>query len=650
MAASSGTSPAMLAIMLVLLACIPAAYYIGSTANQTVDGPRNAVLGNTRQSKTQIPSALGRPKPSVPKAPSGETPSAAKTITVAPKQQVPLVEPSLDSKVEPSSLHLPSATTFWPHIAVPQRNTPTGEAQEEIDPHVEEPSSIFDTMPGDLVPDLSDVPTGCKWLNVVDLPGDKLGATVHCRGIGGNRSCMYENMFYGNQDFFTIQLGKPLPPLDQLKVNTKGKFGSQTWVPKREFAGNAAEARKRIQSKDGRIIVCPHTTLHFGTMFSNNPGHGLWDGLYPAFLAAIRFGYAATPLRLVPTLDAWKGDCAPGKTMACQAKLIMEQFGGRGLIRHPVLKAHKAAGVPVYFERFIVGSGQMAQRWTQTDMSIPGGRSLDGMRRYRDRMFWSHNMTYRPWVPKRTNRAVRAFIVDNKRYSSSDKAAMKLAVDTLKIEGIDVVQMSWASYWPFAKQLEVLGSSDIYITGPGTGMMLAPFMPDGSVVINLLSQRKCYGRTWPHPMEEYILEGSPHLRALYYNGKERLTGFTANGLMGLIRRAVNLTRTGFTIPVPKRTNLSPEGHVLVEACDLAPVACNQMVKEMNGQGGPYQCVNDAWFSYPVYEVGGYDLNYSRPDGKNVSCTVPRDEIRMLRTKYADQLAGMETFSGSGCSS
>ena len=336
-------------------------------------------------------------------------------------------------------------------------------------------------------------------------------------------------------------------------------------------------------------------------MFSSNPGHGLWDGLYPAFLAAVRFGYAAVPLRLVPTLEDWKGDCAPNKPLACQAKLIMEQFAGRGLIRHPILKAHKAAGVPFYFERLIVGSGQKAQRWIQTDLSIPGGRSLDGVRRYRDRMFWSHRMMYRPWVAKRTKGAIRAFVVDNKRYSASDKAALKQAIERLEEEGVQVEQMSWAAYWPFVKQLEVLGSSDIYITGPGTGMMLAPFMPDGSVVINLLSQRKCYGRTWPHPMEEYILEGSPHLRALYYDSKERLTGFTADGLVKLIQQAVNLTRTGFAIPVPKRTNLSPEARVLAEACDLAPVTCSQMVKEMNG-GGPYQCVNDAWFSYPVYEV------------------------------------------------
>jgi hypothetical protein len=86
----------------------------------------------------------------------------------------------------------------------------------------------------------------------------------------------------------------------------------------------------------------------------------------------------------------------------------------------------------------IVGSGRMAQRFLTADVSINGGRSLNGMRYFRDRMYWSHNMTYRDWQPKRSNEQVRAFLVDNKRYSKSDRENMDKAIAVAKTEGMTI--------------------------------------------------------------------------------------------------------------------------------------------------------------------------------------------------------------------
>merc|ERR1711907_923250 len=110
---------------------------------------------------------------------------------------------------------------------------------------------------------------------------------------------------------------------------------------------------------------------------------------------------------------------------------------------------------------------------------------------------------------------------ENKRYTSSDREQIQAAMDELRDEGMVVEWLSWGNYWPFEAQLEKMGSSDIYITGPGTGMMLSPFMPNMSVVVNLGDCFKRYDRIHPSFEEEYVPEGSDFLRGLYYDSHTR---------------------------------------------------------------------------------------------------------------------------------
>lgn len=202
--------------------------------------------------------------------------------------------------------------------------------------------------------------------------------------------------------------------------------------------------------------------------------------------------------------------------------------------------------------------------------------------------------------------------------------------------------MSWRDYWPFTKQLELMGSSDIYITGPGTGMMLSPFMPDQAVTLNLGDCFKRHDRIHPSAEEEYITEATPFMRGIYYDSHTRLQGLQVEGLLKVFREAFRLTREGFALPVPTRINLSAEGRVFAEACDMAPGTCKQMLNEMNSIVPPWQCVVDAWASFAVYEIGGYiEGGMKKEGGKNGTCTMPRTEMRMLRKKYAAELGTNE---------
>eukprot|EP00045_Choanoeca_perplexa_P009267 m.88392 g.88392 ORF g.88392 m.88392 type:complete len:635 (+) comp14828_c0_seq1:3-1907(+) len=620
----------LVAVCAALLAALPGAYYLGYQHAQTVDSTDKTVFVADPLRLLRDVSERHR---------GGQCPK-----DLAALDQLPTIL----KPVDPASLHL----QLWPQIPMPHPNSvPTNEWMEPVDTDVLEHRSFLLDLESEPLVGMPEVPSDCRWVKVDDLPTSKLQTTVRCKGGDGNRSCLYENLLYKDNGFVAVHRGEePFPADDDIRVNTMGKFGSYFWKPEVANAGNEEEARHHFkqtkQSEAVHIVTCPYTTLHFETMWEMNPGHGLWDGLYPAFLAALRFGYGRTPLRLLPTLPSWKGPCPPGRQLACESKSILETFGGRGVFRFPVLQQLAASGVPIYFERMIVGNGQMAQRWMTPDLTVPGGRSLNGIRHFRDRMYWSHNMTYRPWLPKRSNTAVRGFVVDNKRYTDDDKANIAEAISILAQEGITITQLSWGDYWPFEKQLEVLGSSDVYITGPGTGMMLAPFMPDGSVVVNLLGIEECYGRRWPNAMEEYMLEGSPFLRGLYYNSSTRLQGLQLDSLLQLFRRAVSLTQTGFEIPVRKQDNLSPEGKLLLAACERAPEACTTMLREMNNlDGAPYQCVSDAWVSNAVYEVGGFDESYKHPQGEPTACTLPRMQIRQLKRQYLSDLAPATSYLG-----
>lgn len=139
-------------------------------------------------------------------------------------------------------------------------------------------------------------------------------------------------------------------------------------------------------------------------------------------------------------------------------------------------------------------------------------------------------------------------------------------------------------------------------------MMLQSFLPDGAVLVNLQDNFIRYNTIHVSAEEEYVTEGSPFIRGIYYDSSIRLAGLKQAELLRLIREGWRLARDGFQIPVAERENLSPEGRIFVEACDLAPQTCNQMLDEMNGLVPPWQCVADGWASFVVHEVSYSNLS------------------------------------------
>merc|ERR1712014_257984 len=80
-------------------------------------------------------------------------------------------------------------------------------------------------------------------------------------------------------------------------------------------------------------------------------------------------------------------------------------------------------------EEAIVGSGRKGARTVNCDLSLWGGRDLDAIRSFRDRMYLKHGLQ----PPRRRSSAMdgrmqddvlRAWIIHNKRYDEEEKEAL----------------------------------------------------------------------------------------------------------------------------------------------------------------------------------------------------------------------------------
>jgi hypothetical protein len=266
----------------------------------------------------------------------------------------------------------------------------------------------------------------------------------------------------------------------------------------------------------------PSVTLHFGQLWHHNIGHALFDGLYPAYVALVRF----SPRHLHPfRILAGIGDCND-----CWSEDIYSRFGGLGILKQRVLNK-MSNGSWFVFDELVMGSGTMCQRCTQSNLQLAGGIELDASRLFRDRMYQQHGLL-QPIIRKKSSSESRtsrdllfAYVIDNKRFTSDDRKEINDAINEINNYTNSYLNNTSQLQWPFIHvtylyynqvkaqnfnltqinatsidsrsptyelidnnfiaQLKILRQIDIHITGPGTGQMYQTFLSDGSVNINL---------------------------------------------------------------------------------------------------------------------------------------------------------------------
>ena len=105
-------------------------------------------------------------------------------------------------------------------------------------------------------------------------------------------SIKYENLYYLNKKFyyFTTDKNTTVPHVYKF-------LNHYTWIPEIKVFESEHQIKEYLNSFENKQEV--EIGIYGDTLWYGSAGHALWDGLYPLYLAAIKFGYDSTPLTLV---------------------------------------------------------------------------------------------------------------------------------------------------------------------------------------------------------------------------------------------------------------------------------------------------------------------------------------------------------------
>jgi hypothetical protein len=501
-----------------------------------------------------------------------------------------------------------------------------------------------------------------------------LETTIECVGSLYNQSCLYKNLYYVNSTFMILTVkGRYLPPYS---VRTNA-FILYDITPNKRVFDTYFDLEKFVRTIISPMVI-PCVTLHFRQFWHKNIGHALFDGLYPAYVALIRFPPRHLhPFRILADLE----NCND-----CWSEDIYNRFGGLGMIKQSVLN-QMAVGRWFLFDELVMGSGTMCQRCNQPNLQLAGGVELDASRLFRDRMYQQHGLMPPAVRHKLSSEGriphtvLQAYIIDNKRFNDNDRKEINDAMNEINIYAnsylnktidtttklqLPLIRVTYLYYnhvktpnlnllhvnatlidsrsptyelieSNFVAQLKIVQRMDIHVTGPGTGQMYQTFLSDGSVNINLggISEEalKNTGQFYTSYMEQHMTSGTPYIKGLYYPINERTKGIKKDEVIKLIRQAGQLILEGFSLPVNPRENLALDGQLFVEMCERDKSFCSFVTTRSPGTEGA--CI-DLWVEDLVHEHRQWSSEGYSDNGKNVKCPLNHTLVYELKKKYGIQ--------------
>ena len=203
-------------------------------------------------------------------------------------------------------------------------------------------------------------------------------------------------------------------------------------------------------------------------LWYGNIGHSLFDSLYPVYLALVKFGHKDSPF--VWLVSDWSNK----QTMSYD---VVTKFSGNLLMEYP----HLDKSILIHFKTLVAGTGNTGCTVVNQEYSMYGGK-YDAIRLYKERMLNAYNLQ----INKPINERPKIIIIDNKRYSDYEKSVIDQVINHFQSTA-DIKYVDWARHYDhvFADQMKELEDTDIYISGPGTGIVYMPFIKEGAVTINL---------------------------------------------------------------------------------------------------------------------------------------------------------------------
>ena len=521
-------------------------------------------------------------------------------------------------------------------------------------------------------------------------------------------TCLFHNLYVlDDEHVYVAVLKSELPlPLSNYRLALNG---NNIDPPKILSFDTMEDAKAKLVVPKSRVRQ--NLTLWASGPFHGNWAHCFFDGIYPSFVGLVELGLHMVPFNL---LWRQKGD---GAWTEMEVRRWAEVNGGtleffhhnppkENFINYPITSETTAGEKYFKFLNIVYGSYRKQERHLQRNLALAGARPpLNALYHFTRRFYTAYGLNL-PVKRTNANNVFNIAFIDNKRFSQTHKIGFKqLASKLATIAGLknsagDDLIIN-AEYYDLSAlvptlsrvpgiqhdktnnskaQLVLMSDLDLYITAPGTGMFMHPFMPEGSFVINtgycrpLQGKKGYYG--FPLYADQFISEGTAYMKALYYPSSKLCAPQPANFMLrhdmqtstfdmsvfeDLVMQAIRMR--GFSIPVEPFGNLSPEARIFNEFLSrlqdtpaqhpdafawpywpTKPTMADEVLQSVNTE--------DQFLEFYVYEhfrfrAKDIPVNATHVDNDYYRGATDIPLLRQIKAKYRSELQDMQVFPYEG---
>jgi len=344
------------------------------------------------------------------------------------------------------------------------------------------------------------------------------------------------------------------------------------WSPKIKVFNSDLDLENYVKSFNNVSSI--KLSVLSDVLWYGNVGHALFDGLYPIYLALIKFGYKDDSFSFLA------GEWVSKDTFGY--KVIKLFSKGGELLEYPNLDKIKI----YHFETLVAGTGSAGNRVVNKDCKIYGEK-WDGMEIFKKRILEVCNKT----ANKPLNKIPKIIIVNNKRYSNYELLIINKVIDYFS-NNYDIKFVDWGADYDkiFEKQMDEIQDVDIHVTGPGTGMLYMPFLKRGAVNINVgciehtqtngarpnikINESTAIDHIFPSYLEQAVCNGSTGISSIYYD-RYTYNNLEEKPLIEIINHAIDIIKNKSILD----NNLNIDALVFKEYCkrvDNSDVICNHL--------------------------------------------------------------------------
>lgn len=372
-------------------------------------------------------------------------------------------------------------------------------------------------------------------------------------------SIKYNNLYSINGTIYFLSVGYvDLPYIKKFTI-------SYDWRPEIITFDSEKKLITYIQTLQNIEVI--DLSVLADNLWYGNIGHGLFDVLYPIYLALLKFGYVDEPFTFLSIEWWWRENMMYDTIKA---------FTKQDLLEYPNLDKNKV----YHFKTLVVGTDPTGNRVQNKEVFIYG-KQWDGLHQFKKRIFDVHNIT----IDKPINNIPKVIIINNKRFNEEDLRVIHTVIEQMS-NLCDIKFVDWYNDYKdsgnptFVNQMIDFQEVDIQVTAPGTAMMYVPLMKKGAVNINVgfiehtqtndvrgnlkILEYKYEDHLIPAYMEQPICAGTYYVTSLYYD-RYKYNNLEVQPLIDIIYQAIDIVKSGQLI----EGNVAKDGEVFREYCRRA---------------------------------------------------------------------------------